>query len=209
MERLYHHNLPLEVLLHLAEISTEKDLSDESKDIEDTKKSKLKIMNVMKKRYLRDEDKSEGCEVDLNRSNKRRHSLDEDLSDESENSDDSQKSEFKVKNVMKKRYLTDEMSEDSNVEHMYYNKRIPSSSKVRSNSLESFERENIQFRNDLRERKQHRRFIREFRTAQQSEGENTTDKEDGITKLGKDKRKECEEMKTTSSIRDVPYMKLF
>ena len=69
-------------------------------------------MNVMKKRYLTDDDKSEGSEVDLSRSNKRRHSLDEDLSDESENSDDSKKSKFKVKTIIKKRYLTDEMSDD-------------------------------------------------------------------------------------------------
>ena len=95
------------------------------------------------------------------------------------------------------------MSGDSEVEHMHYTKRIPSSSKVRSNSLESFERENIQFRNDLRERKQHRRFLRKCRIARELEEQNTVGKANSIPKLGNYKRKECEERNTTSAIRDL------
>ena len=134
---------------------------------------------------------------DINR--KRSHN-NEYLSDDSENTDDSNKSKLKDEKIVKKRYLRDEMSEDSEVEHTHYTKRIPSSSKVHSNSLESFERENIQFRNDLRERKQHRRFLQKRRIARELEEQNMVDKANSIPKLGNDKRKEQEERNTTSSI---------
>ena len=80
-----------------------------------------------------------------------------------------------------------------------YNKRISSYSKA-LNSLDSLEEEIHEFRNNLREIKQHCRFLKQFRIAQQSEDENTDEKEDSITKLGTD---EIEERDTNTSVRNV------
>ena len=85
MRRFYHHNLLLEVLLHLAELATEKDinrkryqdLSDESENMEDSEKSKLIGKKLTKKIHLASEETSEGSEVENKRSYKRSRSSDE------------------------------------------------------------------------------------------------------------------------------------
>ena len=98
--------------------------------------------------------------------------------------------------------VNEESSDSSEVEETCENKRISSYSKALYNSLDSLEEAVHEFRNNLREIKQHCRFLRQFRIVQQSEVENTDEKEDSITKLGTN---EIEERDTNTSIRNVEH----
>ena len=123
--------------------------------------------------------------------------------DESENTDDSQKSKFKVKNVMKKRYLTDEMSEDSEVEHKRGNKRMRSLEDILS-SNKPFKEQADEYLNNLqRENQTLSEANQKNRIARELEEQNTADKEETITELGKDQRNEPEKRNINTSIRNV------
>ena len=127
----------------------------------------------------------------------------ENLSDESENTDDSQKSKFKVKNVMKKRYLTDEMSEDSEVDHKRGNKRMRSLEDILS-SNKPFKEQADEYLNNLqRENQTLSEANQKNRIARELEEQNTADKEETITELGKDQRNEPEKRNINASIRNV------
>ena len=123
--------------------------------------------------------------------------------DEISSETDTNKAQFKVKNVIKKRYLTDEMPEDSEVEHKRGNKRIRSLEEILS-SNKPFHDQTAEYINNLRRENQKlSEETRKRRTAREVEEKNTANKANSILKLGNDKRKECEERNTTSAIRDL------